>query len=63
MPLMQVLDGMDIMRIAELEGDGDGNTSRPVVIDDCGELDESGAQIEYIDRHDEDKLEVSQMGN
>jgi len=35
----KVLEGMDILRIINLEGSGEGFTARPVVIEDCGELD------------------------
>ena len=34
-----VLDGMDLLKVMELEGSGDGTTARPIVVVDSGELD------------------------
>ena len=38
----KVVDGMDLLRVLELEGSGEGNTKRPIQIVDCGELDADG---------------------
>lgn len=43
-----VLDGMDVLKVMELEGSGEGTTSKRIVIVDCGELDESGARIDAL---------------
>ena len=38
---------MDILRLVNQEGSGEGFTARPVIIDDCGELDlASGERID-----------------
>lgn len=37
----KVLEGMDLLKVMELEGSGEGVTSREVVVAECGELDES----------------------
>ena len=42
----QVLDGMEIFRAIELEGSAEGYTSRPVIIEDCGEL--GGSIVEEV---------------
>ena len=34
---------MELLKVMELEGSGEGTTKRRVVIVECGELDESGA--------------------
>ena len=41
-----VLDGMDILRVMELEGAGDGVTKRPIVITACGECDADGRPLD-----------------
>ena len=41
----RVVSGMEVLRLVELEGSADGFTSRPVIIDDCGELDAQGEPI------------------
>lgn len=33
---------MDLLRVMELEGSGEGNTKRKITVVDCGELDEDG---------------------
>ena len=38
----KVLEGMDLLKVMELEGSGEGTTTRKIVIVDCGELDEAG---------------------
>ena len=35
----RVLDGMDLLKVMELEGSGDGTTARPIVVVESGELD------------------------
>ena len=37
---------MDVFKVMELEGSGEGKTKKRVTIVDCGELDESGARID-----------------
>jgi len=44
----RVLDGLEALRLAELEGSAEGYTERPVVIYDCGELDARGEAIEVV---------------
>ena len=41
----KVLDGMDLLKVMELEGSGEGITKRKVTIVDCGELDASGKEM------------------
>lgn len=44
----RVLSGIEFLRVAELEGSADGFTSRPVVVQECGELDARGEPIEEV---------------
>ena len=44
----KVLDGMDVLRVMELEGSGEGTTSKRITIVDCGELDEAGNRIDAV---------------
>ena len=45
----RVLDGFEVLRLAELEGtSAEGYTERPVVSYDCGELDARGEAIEVV---------------
>ena len=44
----RVLDGLEALRLAELEGSAEGYTERPVLIFDCGELDARGEAIEVV---------------
>ena len=44
----RVTSGMEVLRLAELEGSAEGYTSRPVVIEACGELDTRGEPIEEV---------------
>lgn len=41
----KVLDGMDILKVMELEGSGEGSTRRKISIDASGELDAAGQPI------------------
>jgi len=49
----KVTSGMEVLKAMELEGAGDGVPTRPVVIDECGELDEKGQVILELTRDDE----------
>jgi len=41
----KVLDGMDLLRVMDLEGSGEGITKRKISIDECGELDATGRPL------------------
>jgi len=42
----KVLEGLDIFKVMELEGSGEGTTKRKILIDDCGELNSAGQPLE-----------------
>ena len=46
----RVLEGMEVLQAIAMEGSAEGFTARPVVVEACGELDESGAPIEEVSR-------------
>jgi len=50
----KVESGAEVLRAMECEGSGDGKTSRPILISDCGELDGAGRPIEEMSRTDDD---------
>ena len=50
----RVLEGMPVLRAMEFEGSGDGVTARPIIIEECGEMDAAGQPIEELLRDDDD---------
>jgi len=50
----KVLEGMEVLRAMEFHGSGEGFTSKPVIIEECGELDEQGQPIEELRRDDDE---------